>query len=154
MARPTKYDEPRAEKICALLRAGCTRKSSAASAGIDFQTFLNWTRRYESFSTNVTRAEADAENIYAAVIQKAATGAIPDWRAAETWLKRRRRDEWGDNVAVSLPNLEEFDDDELDRIAAGEPIERVSASSRSRRARKTATSAEQEEQPDSPPLPA
>ena len=24
-----------------------------------------------------------------------------DWRAAETWLKRRRRDEWGDNLSLS-----------------------------------------------------
>ncbi len=24
-----------------------------------------------------------------------------DWRAAECWLKRRRRDEWGDNVSLA-----------------------------------------------------
>ncbi len=25
-----------------------------------------------------------------------------DWRAAESWLKRRRRPEWGDNVNIDL----------------------------------------------------
>jgi len=112
---------------------------------------LNWLEQFSSFSIQVTSAESFAAVKMTTLVTKAAE---QDARYALEWLKRRRRDEWGDNVAVSLPNLEEFDDDELDRIAAGEPIERVSASSRSRRARKTATSAEQEEQPDSPPLPA
>lgn len=106
MARPTKYEDVRADKICGLLRAGCTRKASAESSGITYQTFLRWLETNVSFVTSVSRAEADAENIMAAVIQKAATKG-DDWRAAESWLKRRRRDEWGD--ALNLTNKSDYD---------------------------------------------
>ena len=149
MARPTKYTEERAAQIATLLRGGCTRKDAVGSIGVDYHTFLNWLSQFSSFSTLITSAESFAAVRMTTLVTKAAE---QDAKFALEWLKRRRRDEWGDNVAVSLPNLEEFDDDELDRIAAGEPIERVSASSRSRRAGKTPTSAEPTEQPDPPPL--
>ena len=149
MARPTKYTEERAAQIATLLRGGCTRKDAVGSIGVDYHTFLNWLSQFSSFSTLITSAESFAAVRMTTLVTKAAE---QDAKFALEWLKRRRRDEWGDNVAVSLPNLEEFDDDELDRIAAGEPIERVSASSRSRRAGKTPTSAGQIEQSEQPPL--
>jgi hypothetical protein len=79
------------------------------------------------FSNAVRRAECDAENEMVKVIR---TAAPDDWRAAESWLKRRRRDEWGDTVKQELsgPNgealrirhelagLTEMSDDELLRL--------------------------------------
>ena len=36
-----------------------------------------------------------------------------DWRASESWLKRRRRVAWGDNIQI-----EQLGDDDLRRLAA------------------------------------
>ena len=112
MGRPTKYDDERAKKICDLLRAGNTRKTSAEAGGIDFQTFLNWEKGNSVFSTIVTRAEAEAEALHVTTIMKAAREG--DWRASESWLKRRRRSEWGDAIKTELtgsdggPILQQF----------------------------------------------
>jgi hypothetical protein len=41
-----------------------------------------------------------------------------DWKAAESWLKRRRRQEWGDNVSVDVDKeISEL----IDRLAGLEP---------------------------------
>ena len=98
MPRPTKYDAARAATICRSLEIGCTRKASAEAACISFDTFSNWMKSNPVFSALVTRAEAQAENAMVACLQ---TAAITDWRAAESWLKRRSRDEWGDNEKVT-----------------------------------------------------
>ena len=98
MARPTKYNEEKAAQIATLLRSGCTRKDAAGSVSIDYTTFLNWIDRYSSFSILVTAAEAFAAVKMTTILTKAADG---DWRAALEWLKRRKRDEWGDNLSLS-----------------------------------------------------
>ncbi len=123
MARPTKYDETRAKKICDLLRSGGTRKAAAGSAGVEYLTFLRWLGRYDSFVTDVSRAESDAESICAATFQKAALAG--DWKAAESWLKRRRREEWGDNISLTTKN----DDDLLNEAEAIVERQRASRSS-------------------------
>ena len=151
MARPTKYTEDIVKRICDALAEGCTRRAAYGSVGIDQTTFLAWIERYSDFSNSVTLAEAEAEAKFTKSLWKSATGYNSDWRAAESWLKRRRREEWGDNVQSAMPDLSEFDDAELDRIAAGEPIERVLASSRRRRAGKTAQGAGESVQPAPPP---
>ena len=92
--------------VCQSLQGGCTRKASHQSAGISHETFLEWLRRYPEFLEVVTRAEADAENLMVAAVHKAATDG--DWRAAESWLKRRRRDDWGDNERVTHGGSLEF----------------------------------------------
>ena len=102
MARPTKYSEERAAAICKLLGDGCTRKAAYESNGISHGTFAEWLEKYPAFPESVTRAEAEAEAIFTKSIYKAATAYDADWRAAEFWLKRRRRDEWGDSVNVDL----------------------------------------------------
>ncbi len=93
LGRPTKYNEARVGTICALLRLGCSRKTAAAGAGIDFQTFLNWRRRYSTSSTALTRAEAEASIAMTLCVTRAA--AAGNVEAALFWLSRRRPEEWG-----------------------------------------------------------
>lgn len=101
MARPTKYTEDRAKLIIKLLGDGCTRRAAYGSAGIDAATFARWLERFADFAESVTRAEAEAEALFTKTIFKAASAYDADWRAAEAWLKRRRRDEWGDNLSLN-----------------------------------------------------
>jgi hypothetical protein len=135
--RPTKYNEERAKPILERLRAGNTRKASVESIGIAYTTFLEWLENFPNFATSVAQAESEAEVRNATILAKAANGweteetvttTLPDgtvktvvtkgreydWRAAESWLKRRRRDEWGDNI-----NLSRLSDEDLIALATG-----------------------------------
>ena len=98
MGRPTKYDDAKAEKIATLLRGGCTRKDAAGSVGVEYQTFLNWMARNYSFLTLVGVSEAFAAVKMTTILTKAAE---QDPKYALEWLKRRKRDEWGDNLSLS-----------------------------------------------------
>lgn len=103
MARPTKYSKAMAEAICKRLQMGSTRMAASESLGIDYDTFRNWMRDNSEFFAAVTRAESECEAAMTACITKAARGTPgqpADWRAAESWLKRRRRNEWGDNISL------------------------------------------------------
>ena len=130
--RPTKYNDKRCAKIIALLKRGNTRKAAAGSAGVTYETFRAWLAdpQFSSFSADVDAAEDYAEQYYADIIRRAAgpraekvtktvtkpnalggtdtettetTQTEIDWHAAESWLKRRRRAEWGDQL--NLTNL-------------------------------------------------
>ena len=104
MARPTKYSDAIAKGIYNALQAGATRTAASGAVGIGRDTFLEWMKRYPAFSDGVTCAEAKAELRFTTTLAKAAEGTdeVPgDWRAAESWLKRRRREDWGDNIAVA-----------------------------------------------------
>lgn len=94
--RPTKYTPARREQICEMLRLGATRVAAHLSAGVGSSTFFTWLDTYPEFREAVTRAEAEAEAACAAVIVLAAKDG--DWRAAEAWLKRRRKEEWSEKI--------------------------------------------------------
>lgn len=106
--RLTKLTSERHKKICDLLRAGNTRTCAAGAAGVEPLTFRNWYAKGEreqsgpffTFFTDAARAEHEAEAMYVTVIAKAAKDG--DWRAAESYLKRRHREDWGDNVAFDV----------------------------------------------------
>lgn len=106
--RPTKLDPERHAAIVKALSNGATRKDAAEAHGVRYQTFLNWLARgekagrgiYFEFFDAVATAEAAARLKFTAVIAKAA--AEGDWRAAETWLKRRDRENWGDNIQAEI----------------------------------------------------
>ena len=102
MAKPTKYSEHTAEEICKNLAIGSTRKAAFGAAGISHGTFATWLHRYPAFLEAVTRAEAQAELLHTQRFYAAATEEGGDWRASESWLKRRRREEWGDYVNINL----------------------------------------------------
>lgn len=123
--RPGKFTPERVKAILEALRAGCTRTAAAAKGEIDLDTLARWCKANTEFCGDCTRAEADAEARFTLVMAQAAsphevrettTTTNPDgttktvttvrrefdWRAAESWLKRRRRGEWGDNVNIDL----------------------------------------------------
>jgi hypothetical protein len=99
MGRPSKLTDARVATICEALRKGSTRKAAYESVGISKETFSDWMGKYSAFSDAVTRAEAECENRMAQVIVDA---AADDWRAAECWLKRRRREDWSEKVDHDL----------------------------------------------------
>jgi hypothetical protein len=125
MPRPVKYTPARVNAILEGLRVGMTRTAAASRGEVDRHTLTVWMKRYPPFSADVLRAEAEAEARFTSTLAQAAaphdvvettlitkpdgsterrtiTRREFDWRAAESWLKRRRREEWGDNVAVDL----------------------------------------------------
>ena len=108
MARPSALTDEISKQICDSLKLGATKKASAESAGIDYATFNNWMKRgavekrgkFVQFFKAVGHAEAFCFRNMAATIAKAA--ADGDWRAAETFLKRRDPENWGDRSKLDL----------------------------------------------------
>lgn len=100
MPRPTKYNEITVGMICDALKLGNTRTCACNYAGISLDTFERWMKSFAEFCGAVTRAEAEVEICHVAVIQSAAKDG--DWRASLEWLKRRRREEWGDNITHDI----------------------------------------------------
>ena len=101
--RPTKYSKGRAEAICNALKIGATRTAACEANEIDLDTFRRWMIANTEFCGLVTHAEGQAELMFTATLYKAAKGTPDnpsDWRAAESWLKRRRRHEWSDNITL------------------------------------------------------
>lgn len=101
MARPSKYTPARAAKIIEGLKAGMTRRAACGLAHIPYPTFFRWLQRYESFVTLIQEAENEAEAKYIAVIAESAL-KHRDPKTAMEWLKRRRREDWGDNLHVDI----------------------------------------------------
>ena len=94
------------------LRKGNTRRAACAVADVTPETFYVRLRENLTFSDDVTRAENEAEAFYAGVLK---TAAPDDWRAAESWLKRRRRDDWGDRL-----DLGKLTDEQVIRLLESE----------------------------------
>jgi len=90
------------EKVIGFLRLGATRKDAAQAAGITYECLRLWMRDDVAFFAYVTEAEGLCAAEMAAAIARASR---VDWRAAETWLKRRRRKEWGDSLKIDLGDL-------------------------------------------------
>jgi hypothetical protein len=117
------------------LRTGLTREASASRVDVDRTQIWRWIERFATFRNAVTRAEAEAEARFTSTMAQAAAphevvettttqgpdGTVTktvirrefDWRAAESWLKRRRRADWGDSLDVKR-----IDDDTLLRLIA------------------------------------
>ena len=116
MARPSKYNEGLAKAITDALKAGSTRMAAAEYVGVNYETFRRWMNDNIDFYALVTRAESEAEVMFTSTLAKAARGTstVPgDWRAAESWLKRRRRGEWGDSI-----DIRKLDDETIIRLFA------------------------------------
>lgn len=106
MARPSKFVPEVTETILKALQIGATYKDAAEAAGVDYMTFRTWIERgqegkkpFNEFFEAVRRTEAQARLNYLSTIAQAA--AKGDWKAAEAYLKRRDRANWGDAVDVT-----------------------------------------------------
>lgn len=105
--RKTKRTPEVEKRIVDALRVGASRKDACDAAGVGERTFYEWLEDFPQFSQAVTHAEGACASLMAATIYEAARGQ-KDWRAAESWLKRRRREEWGDSL-----DLRKLSDEEL-----------------------------------------
>lgn len=99
MARPTKYNPEREKIIVETLTAGGTRRFAAERAGIDEMTFERWMKRYEAFAGAVRDAEAACELRCLLTLRQA---AATDWKAALSWLERRRPNDWSRQSRVEI----------------------------------------------------
>jgi hypothetical protein len=121
--RKLTFNPERAAQIVERLKAGCTRRAAAESVGVTYECLRLWLEasdrgreEFVGFLASVTRAEAEAEARMTACVVKA---ALDDWRAAESWLKRRRREDWGDGIAV---RYERMTNEQLASYIAGSPL--------------------------------
>lgn len=101
--RPTKYTPATVAKITRALKDGCTKEAAAACGGIGYSTLNEWEKEFPEFSEALTRAEGEAE---AQMARCLFTAAPTDWRAAESWLKRRRSKTWGDKQTTEISGTE------------------------------------------------
>ena len=107
MARPSKFTPEVTETIIKALQIGATYKDAAEAAGVDYDTYNEWIKagkaaksgRFFEFSEAVRKSEAQARLNYLSTIAQAA--AKGDWKAAEAFLKRRDRANWGDVVDLT-----------------------------------------------------
>lgn len=98
MAKSKRTDD-RMAVICEWIGKGATAKDAAAVAGMSEATYYAWKASDPEFSEAITRAENECAARLAA---KLAGAADEDWRAAESWLKRRRSEDWGDRQSLDL----------------------------------------------------
>ena len=107
MGRPTKLTPEVSAVIIENILHGATYKDAAEAAGVNYDTFNEWMRagaegkagKFSEFFGAVRKAEAQCRLNMTRVIQSAA--AKGDWKAAEAYLRRRDRVNWGDNVDVT-----------------------------------------------------
>lgn len=98
MPRRTKYTDELAASIAKALWSGASRKDAYEAHGIGHETFRVWLEQKPAFLAIITRAEAECAQRMAETLTIA---ALTDWRAGESWLKRRRREDWGDRQEVA-----------------------------------------------------
>jgi hypothetical protein len=99
MGKKTKLTPAVQKKIVDAIAAGNYDYIAAQAAGICKDTFYHWLKQgetatggiYSDFSDAVKKAEADAEQRNAFLIQKAAADT---WTAAAWWLERKHPSRW------------------------------------------------------------
>lgn len=102
--RPTLYNQDKARAICEHLEKGLTRRSACALEDVNEETFRFWCDTREEFLQMVLRADAKAETLFTEAMRRGAEGDPEykgDWKAGESWLKRRRRADYGDTINVN-----------------------------------------------------
>lgn len=87
------------EAILDALSVGCTRRAAAARGGISEATLIRWEDDDENVA-NLIRQAADL--CEARMTQLLTAGADNDPRWALEWLKRRRKDDYGDAFIAEL----------------------------------------------------
>jgi len=108
--RPSKLTPETVKTLTDAIGLGASYVDACGAAGIDYSTFAMWMQKgrdakrgeYVDFLEAIRAEEAAATLRHLAVINNAA--AKGDWKASLEWLKRRRRDDWGDASKVDLSN--------------------------------------------------
>lgn len=124
--RPTKLDDLTSKRICDALKGGLSRRAAAAVARVDDQTLCDWMKRgrtgeepYSGFRVRVLEAEAAPEVEAVDCIMNAVRKG--DWKAADTWLSKRRAIDWAAK-AQAIPDEREdatqFDDAAMESVFA------------------------------------
>ena len=102
MGRPTKLDDLTAKRICDALKAGVSRRAAAAAGNVDYATFKRWMASDDdlnrAFRARVEAAEASPEREAVDCIMNAVREG--DWKAADTWLSKRRAIDWASKAAA------------------------------------------------------
>lgn len=106
-----------------MLEIGATRKDAANANGIDYETFRDWLGRFPAFSGLVETSEGVIAAKMTARLYAEATKEGGDWKASLEWLKRRRRDDWGDKQLLEHsgaigrgPDLTKLSQSQLDHL--------------------------------------
>jgi len=105
MAKPSKLNKDRKERLLESIAAGNYLKVACAYAGISYSTYRNWMvqgeqttkGQYRKFFEEVNEAIAEAEVVSVARIKKAENR---DWRAAAWLLERRHPERWANTHRI------------------------------------------------------
>ena len=89
MARPSKYENDRVEKVLAAIRGGDSYKIAAAKGGINLDTFYEWQKAHPEFSEAVKEAKAEYENWELEGILKDARKSLKVLICGETYDETR-----------------------------------------------------------------
>lgn len=128
MARPTKLTTETEAKILALIRAGNYLETACGACGIDSKTLRNWREAgakgrqpYKAFCEKLFQAECEAETVFVALLNQAATGLktikdprtgkdkqVPvtgDWKAKAFLGERKLARRWGPKVRFEVDTM-------------------------------------------------
>lgn len=120
------------DSVCALLCEavlnGAKPTRACIAAGFHKNTWSNWCRKadeglepYAERVAAILRAEAMCISGVEGALK---SFTLTDWRAAESFLRSRAREDYGQKVEVTArtESVEELSRDELLAIAAGKPV--------------------------------
>ena len=103
-------------ELCTLLEAGNTMVCAARCCHVPVSSIMDWMARgrnnespFSGFLEAVEAAQGRAEEEAVAALTASYKGKHDgDWKAAESWLKRRNHKDWGDkqDVVVGKPEPE------------------------------------------------
>lgn len=94
------YTPEQSRAIVQALKQGNTRQVAATLAGIGKTTFYEWMDKDADFADAVLRAEAERESKVVCRILDS-----EDDRLSLEWLKRRHRDDWGDQIKTESTSV-------------------------------------------------
>ena len=112
MARPTKLTPEVHAAIVEAVSIGATYKDAAGAAGVSYVTFLNWMKRggkatrgefFEFFSAIETTKHQLHARLASVIVKAAANG---DYRAADLYLTKRDKENWGNSINVTTEERE------------------------------------------------
>jgi anti-sigma28 factor (negative regulator of flagellin synthesis) len=104
--RPTKLDATRVTRLVTAIREGNYAMTACKLAGVSYDAYNEWMRlgdtqhsgQYFLFRQAIDAAEAEAE---AEAVSRVLAAGEKDWKATSTWLGRRHRDRWAEQLSDS-----------------------------------------------------